>query len=140
METACVEELWNEYRERGEASGYHFLVYRDWDKVLGYACYGPHPLTEGVFDLYWIAVDPAAQGQGIGRAVVREVETQVALRNGRLLLVETSGSTDYESARRFYESCGYHYQAVVHDFYAPGDDLIIFGKVLKPAALQLQPA
>ena len=140
METACVEELWNTYCERGEASGYHFLVFRDRNEVRGYACYGPHALTEGVFDLYWIAVDPAAQGRGGGGALMREVEARVVLRNGRLLLVETSGSPDYASARRFYESCGYHYQAVVHDFYAPGDDLIIFGKVLKPAVLQLQPA
>jgi len=109
-------------------------VYRDGDDVLGYVCYGPHPLTDGVFDLYWIAVDPAAQGRGVGRALMREVEAGVALRNGRLLLVETSGSPEYQAARRFYESCGYRYQAVIHDFYEPGDDLIIFGKVLKPSA------
>jgi hypothetical protein len=27
MELSCVEELWNEYRDKGQASGYLFLVY-----------------------------------------------------------------------------------------------------------------
>jgi hypothetical protein len=45
-----------------------------------------------------------------------------------MVLVETSGTLAYAPARRLYESCGYRYEAVVHDFYAPGDDLIVFGK------------
>ena len=28
-EVKCVEELWSAYRDRGEISGYAFLVYRD---------------------------------------------------------------------------------------------------------------
>lgn len=138
-ETACVEELWNAYLQQGEGSGYTFIVYRD-SEVRGYACFGPHPLAERVFDLYWIGVDPDAQGKGIGRALIREVEARVTAANGRLLIVETSGSPAYEAARRFYEACGYHYQAVVHDFYSPGDDLLIFGKTLQPAVLKPQPA
>jgi hypothetical protein len=29
MELSCVEELWNAYRDKGEASGYTFLAYRE---------------------------------------------------------------------------------------------------------------
>jgi hypothetical protein len=47
-----------------------------------------------------------------------------------MLVVETSGTPAYAPARRLYESCGYRYEAVVHDFYSPGDDLIVFGKLL----------
>src|SRR4030042_1827627 len=66
VELSCVEELWDAYRNAGETSGYVFLAYRDDDgRVLGYACFGPHPITEGTYDLYWIVVDPAAQGRGI---------------------------------------------------------------------------
>jgi ribosomal protein S18 acetylase RimI-like enzyme len=130
VELVCVEELWNAYLKQGEASGYLFYVYREGQRVLGYTCFGPHPLTEGTFDLYWIAVDPAHRGRGIGRALVERTEAEVKLRSGRLLLVETSGTPAYGPARRFYEDCGYHYQAVIHDFYAPGDDLIVFGKTL----------
>jgi ribosomal protein S18 acetylase RimI-like enzyme len=137
-EVACVQELWDAYLRRGEASGYVFLVYKSedrsfgsaQDKLLGYACFGPHPLTEGIFDLYWIAVDPRAREQGVGGALLSRVEEEVRVQGGRMVLVETSGTPAYTPARRFYESCGYRYEAVIHDFYAPGDDLIIFGKLL----------
>ena len=131
-EVACVDELWRAYRAQGEASGYTFLVYRAKGRVLGFACYGPHSLAEGVFDLYWLATAPQARGRGIGRALVEAVEQGVRARGGRLVLVETSGMPEYEPARRFYERVGYRYEAVIHDFYHPGDDLLIFVKRLRP--------
>ena len=79
-------------------------------------------------------MDPAAQRHGIGHALLARVEAEVQARGGRLLLIETSSTAPYAPARRFYEDSGYHYQAVVHDFYAPGDDLIIFRKELMPQA------
>jgi D-alanine-D-alanine ligase len=129
--------LWDAYLRQGEASGYVFLVYRNGDRLLGYACFGPHPLTEGTFDLYWIAVDPQMRGQGIGHALLARVENEVHARGGRILIVETSGTPVYAPARRLYESCGYRYEAVVHDFYAPGDDLIVFGKPVGQLPLQI---
>ncbi|MGC8875185.1 MAG: GNAT family N-acetyltransferase [Chloroflexia bacterium] len=132
-EVACVRSLWEESREGGE-SGYRFLVAREGDKVLGFACYGPHPLTRGTYDLYWLAVDPAARGRGIGRALLLAVEEEVRGRQGRLLLIETSGTPAYEPARRLYISCGYRLEAVVHDHYAPGDDLYLFSKLLVPCS------
>jgi len=98
--------------------------------MLGYACFGPHPLTQGTYDLYWIVVDPIAQGRGIGHALLARVEAEVQARGGRLLLVETSSTPAYASARRFYESSGYRCEATIHDFYAPGDNLVIFSKDL----------
>jgi len=97
---------------------------------LGYACFGPHPLTQGTYDLYWIAVDPVAQGHGIGHALLARVEAEVQARGGRLLLIETSSTPAYASARRLYETSGYRCEAIIHDFYAPGDDLLIFSKDL----------
>lgn len=130
-EINCVEELWNAYRDEGEeASGYTFLVYRDANRVLGYACFGPHPLTQGSFDLYWIAVDPEARGHGIGRALLSRVEAEVQARGGRLMLIETSSTPAYAPTRRFYEACGYSCVATIEDFYAPGDSLVIFAKSL----------
>lgn len=98
--------------------------------MLGYACFGLHPLTQGTYDLYWIVVDPIAQGRGIGHALLARVEAEVQARGGRLLLVETSSTPAYTSARRFYESSGYRCEATIHDFYAPGDNLVIFSKDL----------
>ncbi|MCS7221285.1 MAG: GNAT family N-acetyltransferase [Anaerolineae bacterium] len=136
-DVACVEELWNAYLGQGEASGYSFLVYRESSRVVGFACFGPAPLTKGTFDLYWIAVDPASRGRGIGHALLERVEAEVQARGGRLLVVETSSTPAYAPARRFYEECGYHYAAVIHDFYAPGDDLIIFEKEFLPHSTSL---
>jgi ribosomal protein S18 acetylase RimI-like enzyme len=103
--------------------------------MQGYACFGPHPLTQGTYDLYWIVVDPVAQGHGIGHALLARVEAEVQARGGRLLLVETSSTPAYTSARQFYESSGYRCEAIIHDFYAPGDDLLIFSKGLGQAQL-----
>jgi hypothetical protein len=58
------------------------------------------------------------------------VESEVQARGGRLLLIETSDTSAYASARRLYETSGYCLEAVVHDFYAPGDNLLIFTKNL----------
>jgi len=108
-------------------------VYRDdGGRVQGFACCGPHPLTEGTFDLYWIAVDPDARRQGVGRALLSQVGTEVKARGGRLLMIETSGLPSYTPTREFYESCDCRREAVIRDFYAPGDDLVIFVKELSP--------
>lgn len=135
-----MHELLQAYRRQGEASGYVFLVYTEDANVLGFACFGPRPLTDGTFDLYWIVVDAEARRQGIARALLIRVEEEVRSRGGRLILVETSGTPAYTPARRLYESLGYHYQAVIHDFYAAGDDLIVFGKVLRQVDLVPQEA
>jgi len=104
---------------------YEFTGAFEGERVLGYACAGPTPATEGTFDLYWLAVDPAAQGKGVGRALVREVERDLRARGARLLLVETSSRPDYENTRAFYARCGYTEAARIRDFYAPADDRIM---------------
>jgi ribosomal protein S18 acetylase RimI-like enzyme len=97
----------------------------DGGRLMGYACFGPTPSTDGTYDLYWLAVDPAAQGQGAGRALVREVERLLGARGARLLVVETSSRADYAGTRAFYQATGYTEAARVKDFYAPADDRIM---------------
>jgi len=104
---------------------YEFVGAFEGERLVGYACFGPTPATDGTFDLYWLAVDRAAQGRGIGRSLVREVERKLIDRDGRLLVVETSSRPDYESTRRFYVRSGYTEAARVRDFYAPADDRIL---------------
>lgn len=130
----CVEELWNAYQDEGESSGYVFLVYRDDDgRIRGYVCFGPHPLTQGTYDLYWIAMAPSAQGCGVGHALLAQVEAEVRARGGCLLMIETSDTPAYAPARRLYETSGYRCEAVIPNFYTQGDDLLIFSKNLKVA-------
>ena len=104
---------------------YEFVGAFEGDQLVGYACFGPTPATEGTYDLYWLAVDPAVQGRGIGRALVRDVEEKLIGRGGRLLVVETSSRADYASTRQFYVRSGYTEAARVRDFYAPADDRIL---------------
>ncbi|MDQ2666681.1 MAG: GNAT family N-acetyltransferase [Gemmatimonadota bacterium] len=101
-------------------------AYDDEGLLLGYACFGPTPSTNGTYDLYWLAVHPEAQGRGAGRQLVRWVEQHLARRGARLLVVETSSRTSYTRTREFYTRAGYAETARVRDFYAPADDRIIF--------------
>lgn len=101
------------------------------DELLGYACYGPTPGTDRTYDLYWIAVDPAVKGAGVGTILLSEVERRLEGRQARMLVVETSSRSDYARARGFYERRGYAERARVRDFYAPGDDRIILTKRIR---------
>jgi ribosomal protein S18 acetylase RimI-like enzyme len=98
--------------------------------VQGYVCFAPTPLTLGVFDLYWIAVDPKHQGQGFGQMLLRFVENEVRRQSGRMLLIETSSKRSYAPTIRFYQRAGYHEISRIKDFYRIEDDKVVFCKVL----------
>jgi ribosomal protein S18 acetylase RimI-like enzyme len=97
---------------------------------VGYVCYGPTPMTEGTFDLYWIVSDPDVRGQGIGASLIGAMEADIRSRQGRVIRVETSATEDYGPARGFYQSMQYREEARFKDFYKPGDDLVILKKLL----------
>lgn len=101
-------------------------------ELLGYVCYGPTPGTLGTWDLYWIAVAPAAQNTGVGTLLLQEVERRLARADARLVIIETSSQPLYEPTRAFYRRRGYREVARVPDFYADGDDRLIFAKRLAP--------
>lgn len=99
-------------------------------EVSGYYCVGPTPMTIGTFDLYWIAVHPRRQGTGIGRSLIEHCEQLVRSQQGRLLLAETSSQEKYKPTREFYRRVGFTEGARIADYYAPGDDLVIYTKYL----------
>jgi ribosomal protein S18 acetylase RimI-like enzyme len=96
--------------------------------LIGYVCYGPTPCTAGTFDLYWIAVARHAQNTGTGTILLQEVERRLARADARLVIVETSSQPLYAPTRAFYARKGYAEVARVPDFYAEGDDRVIFAK------------
>jgi len=113
--------------EKGE-----YLVYvleePDSAQIQGYVLYGPTPMAEGVFDLYWIAVDPRQQGQGYGQLLLRFVENEVRRQAGRMLLIETSSKRSYAPTIRFYQQAGYREISRIKDFYRIEDDKVVFSK------------
>lgn len=129
-EVAIAAELVAERLERGAASGYEFLFAEGADRLAGYACWGRVPCTLTTWDLYWIAVDPAEQGTGLGRRLLEEVERRVLAAGGSAVYAETSGRPQYQSTRAFYLRCGYAVGAEFPDFYAPDDPKVVFVKRL----------
>ena len=100
------------------------------DEVFGYTCYGPAPMTQGTFDLYWIAVSPANHDRGIGSALLGVLEEEVKANKGRMILVDTSSTAQYGKAHRFYLQNGFREIARVPDYYSQGNDRITFCKKL----------
>jgi len=131
-EIQVAAELIDIYVNNPDQRDYQIVVVEDErGKVAGYMTYGPTPLTEGTWDLYWIAVSPEAQGKGYGRQLVNWLEDRVRESGGRLILIETSSQPKYLPTRKFYEKLGYAEIARIPDFYRPGDDRVIFGKYFR---------
>ncbi len=130
-EIEIAAELVRDRIERGAASGYEFIFADTPGGTVGYACFGLIGCTIGSYDLYWIAVAPDAQGAGLGRRLLGEVERRVSAVGGRHLYAETSGTQRYEPTRRFYTSAGFTAAAELPDFYAPGDSKVIYRKAIQ---------
>jgi ribosomal protein S18 acetylase RimI-like enzyme len=130
-ERAVALELLEARLAQGPKSGYAFIFAERRGELLGYAAWGRAPLTQRSFDLYWIVVAPAAQGQGVGRALLERVERAIAARGGGSLYIETSSRKSYARTRRFYKGAGYPLVATLRDFYAPRDHKLMFCKVIR---------
>jgi ribosomal protein S18 acetylase RimI-like enzyme len=98
--------------------------------IVGYVCYGATPMTEGTYDLYWIASDPTVRGQGVGASLISGMEGDMRRRGARIIRVETSATEAYGPTRGFYASMKYKEESRFRDFYKVGDDLIVLAKRL----------
>lgn len=108
-----------------EQSGYHATVAVDDGKVVGYACFGPTPMTAHTYDLYWVAVDQTLHGRGIGRRIVDDLLARIRAAGGRIVRIETSSQDAYDGTVAFYERIGFQHCGRIEEFYGPGDDLLI---------------
>lgn len=108
---------------------YHiYCMVDDQGQPMGYICYGPAPMTQGTFDLYWIVVDPNFQGQRIGYQLLGFLERVLRGMNARMVLADTSSIPEYEKAQKFYLQNGFQEVARVPDYYWPGNDRVTFCK------------
>lgn len=110
------DELWLTAEVDGQAAG---------------LCYAAaEPMTEGTWNMRAIAVHPACQGTGIGTGLTDHLEQSLRRTEQRLLIVDTSGLDDFRQTRAFYRRNGYTEEARIRDFWAAGDDKIVFRKAL----------
>jgi ribosomal protein S18 acetylase RimI-like enzyme len=130
-EVKVAIELIDIYLEQGISSGYYLAVSDAGPEPDGYICFGPTPMTEGTWDVYWIAVNAEKQNRGTGRILMEYAEEGIRNLKGRLILVETSSKPSYEKTRHFYDARKYEVIARIPDFYTIGDDKVVFAKYFK---------
>jgi len=133
-EAEVVRTLMDDFFARTKADGHGCLVDvdddLDGDVAAGVAYFQPVAATDGTWTLLMIAVRAEQQGQGRGSVLLSEVENQLRRQQQRLLLVETSGVPDFALTRAFYDKAGYGVEARVRDYYAAGDDMVLYRKAL----------
>ena len=130
-EVIVAQELIDCYLNDPLNSGYYILVAEADSALMGYVCYGPTPLTEGTWDIYWAAVASDKRRLGIGNALFEAAEKIIRASQGRLAIIETSSTPEYAATRDFHAHNGYETIACIPDFYAPGDDKLILQKRMR---------
>lgn len=117
-----VSTWWAELAERPKRE---YLVIADGaDSVLAY---GGVDHGGEIADIMTIAVAPQAQGQGLGRVILRELEGRARAQGAEHLLLEVRA--DNEPAVGLYISSGWSQLSVRRRYYQPGDvDALILRK------------
>jgi ribosomal protein S18 acetylase RimI-like enzyme len=99
-------------------------------RLAAFACVGHAQLTVSAWYIYWICVLPALQGTGVGRMLQAHIEDIVHEAGGDRIVLEASGRRDNARALRFYQDAGFAEVGRIPDFYRPGDDCVIYSKIL----------
>jgi ribosomal protein S18 acetylase RimI-like enzyme len=132
LEVKVLGELLRDWHTSLAKEGHICCTLKESDGTpVGFVYHAPAVMTKGTWHLYWLVVDKNAQGRGLGKRMVRYAEADARKRGGHQLLAETSGTARYASTRTFYDKVGYSVEARVRDFYAPGDDQVIYRKDLR---------
>lgn len=107
-----------------------WLTAEEGGEAIGFCFASPEAMTEGTWNMLAIAVLPEKQGGGTGGAIVSALEAHLAEQGNRVLIADTSGTDDFAQTREFYHKNGYVEEARIRDFWAKGDDKIVFWKAL----------
>lgn len=141
LEIEALREVFADYFDSNRSQGHRCVTLQESGVLLGFAYFAPAAMTTGTWHLWWIAVARQYQRCGWGTQLLQHVEEAIRSASGRHLLVETSSTQVYAPTRHFYLRHGYTVVACVPDYYAAGDDLVIFRKILSgPSENSLQPA
>jgi ribosomal protein S18 acetylase RimI-like enzyme len=130
-EMVALREVLDDYHGGNHGEGHRAITYEKDGQIIGFAYYAPAAMTDRTWYLYWIAVSKQTQARGVGGMLLRHVEDAIRKEGGRLLLIETSSLPHYDLTRRFYVKHHYQQETVLRDFYADGDDMVVFSKHLQ---------
>jgi len=131
MEIQALQEVLDDYHEANQVEGHVCVTCEEEGEIIGFAYYAPASMTVQSWYLYWIAVHKGTQARGVGSQLMSYLESDIRRRQpGAILFIETSSMPHYELTRKFYLKHGYDQEAVLRDFYAPGDSMVVFRKVL----------
>jgi ribosomal protein S18 acetylase RimI-like enzyme len=129
-EIQALREVLDDYHASNHALGHKGITSEQQGQIRGFAYYAPAAMTDRTWYLYWIAVSKHIQARGIGGTLLGHVEEDLRRAGGRVLFIETSSLPHYELTRRFYLKHGYEQAATLRDYYADGDDMVVFRKRL----------
>jgi GNAT superfamily N-acetyltransferase len=130
LEIDALNEVLDDYHDHAQAHGDRCFAFEADGQVRGFEYHGLEPMTEKCWSLWWIVVKPGTQGKGIGAKLLKFAEDDARAQGARIFFLETSGMPHSEKTRKFYLKNGYEQEGRLRDFYAPGDDQVIFRKVL----------
>lgn len=106
----------------------NFACYDEDGAVIGFIGYGLDEMTDGTWEIYWVAVRKTSQRKGVGKELMLHAEKEAKKAMARQLVLETSSKQNYAHVRRFYKQLGYRKIAVIPDYFAPGDDKEVYVK------------
>jgi ribosomal protein S18 acetylase RimI-like enzyme len=129
-EMTALGEVLDDYHTTNHSLGHRAITFEQDGQILGFAYYAPAAMTDRSWYLYWIAVTKHTQSRGIGGKLLKHVEDDIRASNGRILFIETSSLPHYDLTRKFYLKHHYEQAAVLADFYANGDNLVVYSKPL----------
>jgi ribosomal protein S18 acetylase RimI-like enzyme len=129
-EIVALREVLDDYHQTNHALGHRSVTAEEAGQVVGFVYYAPAAMTDRGWSLYWIAVRQDLRAKGAGTRLLRHAEEEIRQSHGRILFIETSSLPQYEPTRRFYLKNQYEQTAVLRDFYADGDDMVVFRKRL----------
>lgn len=99
-------------------------------RAVGFCYTAPEELADGTWNMLALAVLPDFQGRSLGAALVKALEQNLRGKGQRILIVDTSSKVEFARTREFYIKNLYEEEARIRDFWAEGDDKVIFRKAL----------
>lgn len=127
----ALREVLDDYHATNyDTEGHRSITLEQDGRPIGFAYYAPASMTDRTWYLWWIVVSKHVQAKGLGGRLLHAVEDAIRAEKGRLLLLETSSLPEYELTRKFYVKHKYFVAAQLKDYYADGNDMVIFGKRL----------